>query len=279
MGVTYETIIAHVPSFISLDISVNSTGWVRKRGEQVETGIYHLNAENILERRIEFENFLEELFGDYQYDRVFIEDVIMGCNFLTTQILVLLNVCCEDLMRYNRIKTAPITRVGNTTWKKYLRLLSTRNIMGQADKNMISETMNNLGFKADVQDIYDAMGIAVSTIYSEVCQFDEGVKIDSTEKKVRPDITKGYTIVECNSYEDMMKRAKKRKRNIVEVVYDAKYRNLVEQMKSLILTTGDDTSVYAIYAPLSRIGAMCVTKGFDISKDEIYFLAYRKSVR
>ena len=282
-SVTYDMVIAKVNSFISLDISVNSTGWVRKRGDMVETGIYHLNATEELARRIEFENFLVNLFGDYEYDRVFVEDVIMGCNFATTKILVLLNVCVDDLMRYDRIKKAPITRVGNTVWKKYLRLLSSQQICGQQQKDMIVEIMNSIGFKADVQDIYDAMGIAVSTIYSEQAEIDGELKNSLADgvHKVRNDISKGFTIVECKGYDDMQERALKlkgrTKREVINITYDARYKNVVDQMKAVIATSGDDKALYCIYAPINRIGAMCITKGFDITKDELYFIAYRKT--
>ena len=280
--ITYEMVISRVNSFISLDISVNSTGWVRKRGDVVETGTYSLKATDELARRIEFENFLENLFGDHQYDRVFVEDVIMGCNFTTTKMLILLNVCVDDLMRYNRVKPAPITRIGNTVWKKYLRLLSKQQVIGQAQKDMIAQTMNDIGFVAEVQDIYDAMGIAVAVIFAEEAKLNETDISKETAKKVKADISKGYVIVECHSYNDMKQRAEKlkgksRTREIIDVVYDTKYRSVVDQMKSIISTTGNDSAYYCIYAPLNRIGAMCVTKGFDISKDEIFFIAYRKS--
>ena len=279
--ITYDKVISKVDSFISLDISVNSTGWVRKRGDKVEWGIYHLAKGTDLSRRIEFENFLEGLMGDYQYDRVFVEDVIMGCNFETTRILILLNIAVDDLMRYKRVKQAPITRINNTVWKKHLKLLAKHDVKGQDDKLMIRETLNGIGFTADIQDMYDAMGIAVAVIYVENAQIDEGI-LESTvmPKKVRPDISRGYTIVECKNQEDMEKKAEKlkgRSREIIYVNYNEHYKNVVEQVKSMIIQSGKDYAVYCIHTPLDRVGAMCVTKGFDLSRDDTYFIAYRKN--
>lgn len=167
----YQDILKLEPTFISLDISVKSTGWVKSINGNVEWGTYTLKSEDELGRRREFRQFLIDLLGNQEYPIVFVEDVIAGTNFKTSKGLIQLNYIVDDLMDLAIIKVGKVVRVDNNRWKKYLRQVSNYKNIGIKEKDIkkqIRICLNNIGFEEKaVQDIYDAVGLAVAMIFQQ----------------------------------------------------------------------------------------------------------------
>ena len=97
---------------------------------------------------------------------------------------------------------------------------------------------------------------------------------------MKTSLDKGYKIKQYSSKDEMLeavnkiiKRSKK-KREFVYFEYDNTYRNLLLQFKDIVYQNGDE-KIFCIHAPLNKIGAMIVTQGFDLSKDDVYFTAVR----
>ena len=155
--------------FISLDISVRSSGWVKNHKGILTYGTKALESQTELGRRVEFREFIEELFGKEYIETVYIEDVIAGTNFKTTKGLIQLNTIVDDLRELKVLDIGRIERIDNRKWKKYLKQLSDyKAIEKKNDKKIIIECMNNLGFNEnEKQDIYDALGMALGCIYKE----------------------------------------------------------------------------------------------------------------
>lgn len=166
----YKDFLKLEPTFISLDISVRSTGWVKSINGNVEYGTYTLKAQDEMGRRKEFKEFLINLIADNKIPVVFVEDVIAGTNFLTTKGLIQLNSIVDDLKEYGLIDVEKIKRIDNKKWKKYLKSASNYDgdIKKEEDKQLIRNCMNCLGFNENIkQDIYDALGMAIAVIYRD----------------------------------------------------------------------------------------------------------------
>ena len=156
-SVSYQDILQLEPDFISLDISINSTGWVRSRDGVIDFGTYSLKSLDELDRRVEFRGFLQDLIGGYSYKRVYVEDVIAGTNFKTTKSLIQLNTIVDDMKVFDLIKVDKIIREDNNSWKKYLRQVSNyeSDIKKENPKDMIVQCLNQIGFIGCCNKIYD----------------------------------------------------------------------------------------------------------------------------
>ena len=274
-------------NFLSLDISVNSTGWVIQYDERLNFGIYKLQSKDNRERRREFGKFLIELIEDKQFDFIIIEDVIAGCNFKTTRSLTELNIAVEDLIDYDCIPDSPVFRIDNKEWKRVLHSLvqDDRGIRGSNDKEMITFCLNTLGFYNDIaQDVYDAMGIACAYIFLKNTNTTNTLKV-VTPKKLKQDLTKNYKIVQYKSKEEMLEQAELLKsrgrskstksKGILYIDYDNKYKDLLKQFTETVYENGDN-NYFCIHSPLNKIGSMFITFGFDLTEDDVYFMAYLK---
>ena len=109
----YTDFLKLEPTFLSLDISVRSTGWVKSLNGEVTWGTLTLKSEDELGRRKEFREFLIEILGKDYYPVIFIEDVIAGTNFKTTKGLIQLNSIIDDLKEYNLVSVGEIKRIDN----------------------------------------------------------------------------------------------------------------------------------------------------------------------
>lgn len=277
---TYDVLLRGVSSFLSLDISVNSTGWVCKYDNTVKWGIYHLMEKDNRARRKEFAKFLIDLIGERQFDFVVIEDVIAGCNFKTTRSLTELNTIIEDIMDYGKVPQSPVYRKDNKEWKRELKELSQDKvgIKGSDDKETIRFCLRSLGFDPDdsPQDVYDAMGIALAYISNKDNVTNGQGK--GKMRKLHEDLAKNYKITQYASQEEMQEAALKKqsrlkvKKEIQAIEYNPDFRNLLVQFKKLVEIEGDD-KIFCIHTPLNKIGSMFVTKGFDLSQDDVYFIA------
>lgn len=280
---TYNTLLSKAPNFISLDISINSTGWVKWVDNTLTFGTFHISSKDNRKRRMEFAKFLVELYDKQKYDFIVIEDVIAGCNFKTTRGLTELNIMIEEIMDFGLVPSVPVYRLDNKEWKKQLKTLSQdeMGIKGSDDKETIRFVLNSLDFSTnEAQDVYDAMGIALAYL-----SYKAENKTDNTEyamrapKKLKEDLTKNYVITQYSDKETMLdnanaklKRSKKLK-EIVEVEYNPSFKSLILQFKQLVYDVGDD-KLFCIHTPLNKIGSMFVTQGFDLTNDDVYFTAH-----
>lgn len=167
---SYLDILKQSFDFISLDISVHSTGWVRYKEGKLDYGTFSIQSEDDLGRRKEFKAFVKGLFGIDYYPIVYIEDVIMGTNFKTTKALIQLNSIVDDLAADGILHIDSINRVDNNHWKKYLRELAGYKpaVKKEDHKIMIINCLGILGFNENVpQDIYDSLGMALAIIHRD----------------------------------------------------------------------------------------------------------------
>lgn len=274
-SVSYQDILQLEPDFISLDISINSTGWVRSRDGVIDFGTYSLKSLDELDRRVEFRGFLQDLIGGYSYKRVYVEDVIAGTNFKTTKSLIQLNTIVDDMKVFDLIKVDKIIREDNNSWKKYLRQVSNyeSDIKKENPKDMIVQCLNQIGFIEDVkQDIYDAMGLAVAMIFKEKVLGEER----DTTKPLKKDIRRGYKIKQLDSIEKLLyeaaKESKKRNREIEEVDWSNEKRDIIYLFKQKINTDKDDNKIYCITIKSVKLGILALNKNLNTDKDITYLL-------
>lgn len=165
----YKDFLVLEPTFLSLDISVRSTGWILSIDGNITWGTKSLKAEDELGRRLEFRTFLLNLIGSTHIPVVFVEDVYGGVNFKTVKGLIQLNTIVDDLKADKLILVDDIKRMDNKKWKKYLKQAANyKQGVKKNDKDIVIICLNELGFNLEVkQDIYDALGMAVAVVYKE----------------------------------------------------------------------------------------------------------------
>lgn len=291
-SVKYTDILEKMPNFLSLDISVKSTGWVEWYNKKLTYGCYHIESQTNRQRREEYSKFLRGLIKDKHYEAIYVEDCIGGENYATNRILIELNVIVEDLMMYGFIPESPVERQLASVWENKLKLLSMRNPLPLLKpKEMTQLLLNDLGFKVSEveakavggtkkdsnQDIYDAMGMAIATTLKDT-KSNNVTKIS----KLHVDLSKGYKITQYITKAAMLEAALRKQkrarstRNIKILDYDNKYKNMQLQFREHILESNNDKDYYCVTTPLNKVGAMAITKDFDISKDEVYFMVERR---
>lgn len=177
----YKQILAAVPSFLSLDISVRGTGWVIWYGGELTWGRYSIQAEGEVERVAEFDSWLLQLIAGRSFAYCFVEDVIQSCNFLTVRALIALN-CQLEMLIYRGEVAQPIAfhKCNNRSWKKDLRLTANMDVpTAGSEKDKVKEYLTALGVDIDelragkynkkqVEDICDALGMALGTIHEHI---------------------------------------------------------------------------------------------------------------
>lgn len=252
------------PTFLSLDISVRSTGWVLSVNGEIQTGTKSLQNEDELGRRKEFKEFLLELIGDLHIPVVIIEDVIAGTNFKTTKGLIQLNSIIDDLKEYDLVSVGEIKRIDNKKWKKYLKQASNYvgDIKKEEDKVLIRNCLNELGFDSKIkQDIYDALGMAVGVIFRDKI-LQEKSKTDEVLKK---DLKRGYTIKQFDILVDKSDKYIKRlqvkyNREIENVDWSEESRDVLYLFKQKITKDGLDDKIYVIRVNSMKLGVLALTK-------------------
>lgn len=281
----YE-LFSRYSSFMAFDISVKSTGWCKYADAVLSYGSFGLKSDSELGRRMEFRDNAIKLIGDATYDFIGIEDVIGGCNFETTKILIQLNSIIDDLAYLGNIRQTKIERIGNGVWKKYLKTLADyRGIVAGHAKDDIVSCLNKLGFSQDgVQDIYDAVGIAVGVICrnSADLQFSSDMYISNTsgisaKTRLKTDLTKSYKF---SAYTDDNIYVLRNLYGVevVELEYDSRYRDMILQFKDCVNTYGDNF-IFILNAPLEKYGVLSLTGALPVSDTENRFLAYKKSLK
>ena len=276
---TIERVFSHVDSFISLDISKTSTGWVRYRNKVKEEGYYTITSaeDDLLGQRKEFREFIKDLFQNETYQYVFIEDTIGSVNYKTARILHQLNPIVDDLMEMGIIPQSPVIREDNQVWKKNLRYVSNykSEIRGEDDKSMIRNALKKLRYGDGTttfvrEDIYDAHGLAVGCITRLVLRSEPEVK-----RKLRTDISKVYKIEQFSDEYEAFDRANELDRTIENLNFMNIARDLKYAFKNHITESGDDSNIYVISIPTNKIGALLLSKKLNLDYEISYLVVYQ----
>lgn len=279
----YMDMIRLAPSFISLDISVKSTGWAKWLNGVLTYGTYTLKTpkDNPLQRRNEFKDFLQWLYGDDYFEYTFVEDVIGGVNFETNNALYQLNPIVDDMLYDGKIKgnIENIHREDNMKWKRNIAEFGKyeSQVRGRRkDKAYVEDCMENIGFFPEagtIQDVYDAVGLAVGVLYR--------LKAKAPQKrgKLRKDINKGFEVKQFATLKEVEKSIARRKKIKDYVVLDWSTnlkRNLEFAFKDYVETEDTDSNVLVIILPTSKIGKLALDNNFDLHLAVSYLLVVPK---
>lgn len=292
--VTYIDIVQCAKSFISLDISIHSTGWVHWVNGNLSMGVYHIQSTEDIDRKFEFKTFLKELFGDDEFEYCFIEDVYGGANFKTVKSLLQLNTLVDELVYEKEVKVNQIKRENNGVWKRHLKDVGDYipKILGESDKEMIVASLENLDFSKQVidsflqesipaksyQDICDAMGMAIAVIKRDIIDVQNKVH---TAKKVKADLRRGYKITQYEDGFDALDEANEvaesKGRELKVIDLTGKSRDLLYNFKKTAEQFGDDI-IYVIKIETTKAGTIALDKNFDLTLPLSYILCYRNKV-
>lgn len=300
-AITYDAILAgYSGNFAALDVSVGSTGWVKRLNGVLTYGYFHLESKTDLDRRQEFRTRILSLLGKATYQHIFIEDVISGGNFKTDKILMQLNPIIDDMAFEQSIHVGTIMRVGNSVWKKHLRIASNyaqnSTIIKLKDKLQIQACLAHIGFsvvdilkaypsimgkkkkieETSTQDILDAMGIAVGCIFNLT---SKGLThTPATDIKLCLDITSGYSVYQYNTYKEAEKKALKVQNRIEAAItyedfsagkrdFKHLFRHMVERKK--------DSDIFIIYTPTDKLGVIAIQKKLSLEVSSSYIVCYK----
>ena len=272
----YTDFLKLEPTFLSLDISVRSTGWVKSLNGEVTWGTLTLKSEDELGRRKEFREFLIEILGKNYYPVIFIEDVIAGTNFKTTKGLIQLNSIIDDLKEYNLVSVGEIKRIDNKVWKKYLKKACNYDgdIKKEEDKQLIKNCMNEIGFSFNVkQDIYDAMGMAIALIYRDNILKDK----PKSKTVLKKDLRHGFLIKQYLNKDKKFDKSleniiKKYNRNVEELDWSLEAHDILYLFKQKISKDGIDDKIYVIKVNNMKLGVLALTKKLNVENPFSYLI-------
>jgi hypothetical protein len=278
-GVTYIDVLKLCPDFVSLDISVSSTGWCKWSNGNFTYGKYSLltPTEDDVGRRREFRDFLKDLFKDEEFEYLFVEDVIGGVNHKTNKILYQLNPLADDLIDDGVLKVKKVLREDNNKWKMHLRKCSgfVSSVRGSKDvKGDIQSCLHMLGFGSAstplVEDIYDAVGLAMGLIFKLYV-----LKDTKTGPKLKKNISKVYKLKQFTEEYSALDYANDVGGSIESVNFCNIKKDLKWNFKRLIENLDDDKRTFVISIFTCKIGALALDKGFDLDSEMSYIVAYR----
>lgn len=301
----YGEILKEMPSFLALDISVTSTGYVSWVDGKLELGCKPLHSTNIKEQVAEFSKWLEsKAICSYTY--FLVEEVITSENFDTMKKLIRLNGVIDDLMLYGRVAERPVIRRTAVQWNKVLYQNTggaSLSLTGRASRKAATvNALKRVGFdvhkeieqrgielpKANsYEDIADAMGLALSHYFET--KDVTGISDMDGVKELLTDLTsRKYELKQYRTYGEMRAMAEKSlKRSkrltfIRDIQYNADFRNIIEQFRVEVEDQGSDEGIFLITTPLSKVQYPFLTKGMDVSvgylqNDELYFTVKKKA--
>lgn len=292
--VTYLDIVQCAENFVSLDISVHSTGWVKWVNGELTMGVYHIESSTDIERKFEFKDFLTKLFGREYFRYCFIEDVFGGTNFKTVKSLLQLNTLVDELIYEGSILVDEVKRENNGVWKRSLKDVGDYipTIVGENDKAIIVSCMNNLEFDKKIidsyvgekipnksyQDIFDAMGMAVAIIKRDIIDVRNNVKV---VRKCKSDLRKGYKVVQYDDDFEAIEKAnslaESKGREYKSIDLTGKSRDLLYNFKKVAEEYGDEL-IYVVTIETNKIGVLALDKGFDLTLPISYLLCYRNKI-
>ena len=277
--INYIDILNLGGSFLSLDISKCSLGWCMWYESSLKYGTKEFQGKSVTELKYEFRDFLINLVGDKELDCVYVEDTIMGNNYKTTKVLISLNTVPDDLMYEGKLKVGKLCRLGNTQWKKYLKVLTgyTPLIAGLDVKEQVQNMIAILGFCENVkQDVYDALGIALGEIARKHI-----LNVNSMHK-LKTDILKGYEIYQFDNEEEKANKIKsllsRRKwlNNVVEIKDSDIERDLRYTFKKKVELNGD-SNVFDIDISTKSVGSLLIKKHIDFDgKDKLMMVVVKR---
>lgn len=261
---TYMDFFDKESSFISLDISVNSSGIVCYWKGSLSYTTLALPEGTPASRRLYFRNCLLNMMQSFHWDKVYVEDVFGGSNFSTTRTLIELNCIVDDLKEQGMVNVAEIVRLDNKGWKKILRKVSNfvPPVKGMDDKEVIRGCLKTLSFAppdGTPQDVYDALGIAIAG----TCQKDMVVK--KTKAEVSYDLSKGYVVKFRRSEEDVraylarypVSRPWVTPETQISVLdFTSEAKDLVSCFTHYIRNCSDCHQIFLIKCRVSQIGAL-----------------------
>lgn len=274
--ITYLDFLKLEPTFLSLDISVRSTGWVKSVDGKVTWGTKTLESTDELGRRKEFREFLIEMLKGNYFPVVFVEDVIAGTNFKTTKGLIQLNTIVDDLKEYGLVSVGEIKRIDNKIWKKYLKQASNYDgdIKKEEDKKLIVNCLNLLDFELKVkQDIYDAMGIAIAVIYRDNVLKEK----PKTEQVLKKDLKTGFVIKQFENKNDKFNKnlnnlKLKYNREVEEIDWSQESRDIIYLFKQKVNKEKIDNKIYIIYINNMKLGVLALTKKLNVDTPFSYLI-------
>jgi hypothetical protein len=279
-GVSYLDIIKLSPDFVSLDISVHSTGYARWYKGELTTGTYSIQAppEDEVGRRREFRTFLKDLLKDDEFEYLFIEDVIGSINFKTAKALYQLNPIADDMIDSGVLNVKTVIREGNKVWKSYLRKCSgyVSPIRSKKDdKEIIRDCLLLMGFgdgtnKTIKEDIYDAIGLACGIIYKRYI-----LKDTKSGPKLKKDLSKGYKILQFPDLYQALDEANDIGGEIHQVNFMNIKKDLKYNFKNMIETLDDDKKTFVISILTCKMGAIALDKNLDLSREDSYLVVFR----
>lgn len=300
----YSDILKEMPSFLALDISVTSTGYISWLDGKLEIGCKPLHSTNIKEQVAEFSGWLESK-AKCSYTYFLVEEVIAGENFDTMMKLIRLNGVIDDLMLYKRVPERPVIRRTAVQWNKVLYLntggtsysltnranrkaatISALKRVGFDVHREIEERAIELPKKNSYEDIADVMGLAVSYYFET-----KGNPVVDTGgvRELLTDLTsRKYELKQYRTQEEMRLSAEKSlKRSkrlsfIREIQYNTAFRNIIEQFQAEVESQGSDDGIFLITTPVTKIHYPFLTRNMDVSaaylnNDTLYFTAKKKS--
>lgn len=283
-AVTFNTFISMTRSFVSLDISKTSTGWVKWLNGELSYGTFTIKSPDSdgVSQRKEFKEHLRSIFLQDDFEYLFIEDIIGSVNFRTARVLYQLNPIADDLIEDGVLSVGTLVRESNKVWKKYLKLASNYKPKYKASKNdkeLICNALHSLGFNASEsnklpQDIYDALGLAIGVIYR--------LKVlnQSTDKsKAKTNIASGYNLMQFDDKYSALDFANTLNRKIIDLDFLGSSRDLVYNFKRYMEVENDDKNVFLIEIEINRIGVLAIKNNFDLNVDVSYILVYRSKVK
>lgn len=270
--VTYNDILSFSGNFVALDISVRGTGWCRWLDGEFTFGVVALKEEDAVKRRFEFASFLKDLCGKHSYDYIIVEDVIASCNFKTAKILIQLNSIIDDLVFVGEVKAKEVIREDNKVWKKYLKQLVgyQSKILAGKDKDIVVECMNLLAFNHKVQqDVYDVVGIACGVIKKTLIDKD-----CIGTKKLKTDITKGYTIKQFRSLDAVDVFTYSKQLGVYNIEVTESHKDVKSVFKKVVNEVGDDF-IFVIKTLTKKLGVLAMHKNLSLVDDVTYLVVFK----
>lgn len=277
-GVHYTDFTKRLGDFISLDISVNSTGWVRSVDNALEWGTFKLETPtgDDLGRRQEFRHIVEKLSQGHSFNHLTVEDVIGGKNFQTNKILYQLNVIPDDMIYEGKLSIETLIREGNKQWKAGLKQASGYKSQVKGSRQDKLDTINALkclgfedNYKAKVrEDVYDALGLAVGV------SFNHYIKPKGQSSKLRTDVSKVFKIEQFSNEVDASLRAHDIGGYVHTLDLTSAPRDLRFNFKRYIETQQNDTGIYVVEIPTTRIGVLALDREFDLDVEISHLVIY-----
>ncbi|MNL91277.1 hypothetical protein D3C81_10080 [compost metagenome] len=294
--INYKDAIEKAGDFIGLDISVLSTGWLRRKNGVLTTGIFSLDKLKVegddrsksklrLLRRNKFEQFLIDLADNHSYDNIFIEDTINSCNYETIRELVELNCIADNLIDKGVLNIKQLHREDNKVWKANLRKYAgvPTKILGAKDKLLVKNSLEEIGYDLEelkkhcvtlnvaeksIQDLLDVMGLVVGTSYAK---FMGAIK--KSREKVKSDITVGYKVKQLFSVNEALDYARGLKKEVYSTEFFNK-RDLKYNFSKLVNGIGDKYA-FVISTMSDDVGLLGIKKKLDLTGSVVYLVVYR----